>query len=109
VLLGPPKNRKMAMTMSSELVLPTVGDGSGIEPDRRLHPEELQLALRNKALPLEGLSYDVPPTGLHYTLIHYDIPVVNVTTWHLEVGGRYRGGSHSLSRNCNSGPCRCYV
>lgn len=74
--------------MLSEPVLPTVGDGSGIEPDRRIYPEELQLALRNKALPLEGLHYDVTPTGLHYTLIHYDIPAVDVTTWHLEVGGQ---------------------
>lgn len=74
--------------MLSESVLPIVGDGSGIEPDRRIHPEELQLALRNKALPLEGLHYDITPTGLHYTLIHYDIPAVDVTRWHLEVGGQ---------------------
>ena len=74
--------------MLSERGLPTVGDGSGIEPDRRLYPEELQLALRNKALPLEGLDYDVTPTGMHYTLIHFDIPSVDVAAWHLEVGGQ---------------------
>jgi sulfane dehydrogenase subunit SoxC len=67
--------------------LPTVGDGKGIEPDRHIHPEELQLALRNKAMPLEGLRYDVTPVGMHYTLIHYDIPAVDPATWRLEVGG----------------------
>lgn len=70
--------------------LPTIGDGSGLEADPRLHPEELQLAFRNKALPLEGLRYDVTPTGLHYTLIHYDIPLVDARAWRLEVGGLVR-------------------
>lgn len=36
--------------------------------------EELQLAARNHGLPLEALRYDVTPAGLHYLLIHYDIP-----------------------------------
>jgi len=68
-------------------ILPKIGDGSGIEADRRIYPEELQLALRNKALPLEGLSYDVTPTGMHYTLTHYDIPSIDIATWHLVVDG----------------------
>ena len=36
--------------------------------------EELQLAARNHALPLEALRYAVTPVGLHYLLIHFDIP-----------------------------------
>ena len=70
--------------------MPTVGDGSGLEPDGRLRPEELALALRNRALPLEALPYDVTPTGLHYTLTHYDIPLVDPHTWRLVVGGEVR-------------------
>nr|HET6905020.1 sulfite oxidase [Ktedonobacteraceae bacterium] len=74
--------------MLSESILPTVGDGSGLESDQNIHVEELQLALRNKAQPLEGLHYDVTPTGLHYTLVHYDIPIVDETTWRLAVDGQ---------------------
>ena len=36
--------------------------------------EELALAARNHGLPLEALRYDVTPPGLHYVLVHYDIP-----------------------------------
>ncbi|HEX6331260.1 MAG TPA: sulfite oxidase [Actinomycetota bacterium] len=52
--------------------------------------EELQLAARNHGLPLEALAYDVTPPGLHYLLIHYDIPAVDPGTWRLRVGGRVR-------------------
>lgn len=49
--------------------------------------EELQLAARNHGLPLEALREDVTPVGLHYLLIHYDIPQVDPETWRLAVGG----------------------
>jgi DMSO/TMAO reductase YedYZ molybdopterin-dependent catalytic subunit len=49
--------------------------------------EELQLAARNHGMPLEALRYDVTPVGLHYLLIHYDIPVVDPHAWRLEIGG----------------------
>ena len=39
-------------------------------------------------MPLEALSYDVTPAGLHYLLIHYDIPVVDPADWRLSVTGR---------------------
>jgi DMSO/TMAO reductase YedYZ molybdopterin-dependent catalytic subunit len=48
---------------------------------------ELQLAARNHGMPLEALRYDVTPVGLHYLLIHYDIPLVDPAAWRLEVGG----------------------
>jgi DMSO/TMAO reductase YedYZ molybdopterin-dependent catalytic subunit len=52
--------------------------------------EELQLAARNHGMPLEALAYDVTPPGLHYLLIHYDIPVVDHDAWRLRVGGLVR-------------------
>lgn len=49
--------------------------------------EELQLAARNHAMPLEALRWDVTPIGLHYLLTHYDIPDVDPRAWRLEIGG----------------------
>ena len=53
-------------------------------------PEELQLAVRNHSLPLEALRYDITPVGLHYLLIHFDIPFVDAKSYELHVGGRVR-------------------
>jgi len=39
-------------------------------------------------MPLEALRYAVTPAGLHYLLIHYDIPAVDAATFRLEVGGQ---------------------
>jgi len=66
---------------------PTVGDGSGLAQTDGLYKEELQLALRNRGMPLEALRYPITPTGLHYLLIHYDIPEVNADTYRLKVAG----------------------
>ena len=49
--------------------------------------EELQLAARNHALPLEALRHEITPVGLHYLLTHFDIPYVDVDMWRLEIGG----------------------
>lgn len=48
--------------------------------------EELQLAARNHGMPLEGLRWPITPVGLHYLLIHYDIPQVD-ESWRLVVDG----------------------
>ena len=48
---------------------------------------ELQLAARNHGMPLEALRYELTPLGLHYLLIHYDIPDVDPGTFELAVGG----------------------
>src|SRR6476619_3264376 len=72
---------------SATKYFPTVGDGSGLAGTEGLYKEELQLALRNRGMPLEALRYPVTPTGLHYLLVHYDIPDVNVDKWRLRVGG----------------------
>jgi DMSO/TMAO reductase YedYZ molybdopterin-dependent catalytic subunit len=50
--------------------------------------EELQLAARNHGLPLECLRDPITPVGLHYLLIHYDVPAVDPAAWRLTVGGR---------------------
>jgi DMSO/TMAO reductase YedYZ molybdopterin-dependent catalytic subunit len=49
--------------------------------------EELQLAARNHGMPLECLRDPITPVGLHYLLIHYDVPVVDGAAWSLTVGG----------------------
>jgi sulfane dehydrogenase subunit SoxC len=60
--------------------------------------DELQQATRNHGMPLEALRYDLTPVGLHYLLIHYDIPFVDPDRWRLEVRGLVRNAiSLSLS------------
>src|SRR4051812_34966662 len=39
-------------------------------------------------MPLEMLREPITPVGLHYLLIHFDIPAVDAASWRLEVGGR---------------------
>ena len=56
-------------------------------PDEPITREELQLAARNHGMPLEALRYPVTPVGLHYLLIHYDIPEVDAESWRLRVDG----------------------
>jgi sulfane dehydrogenase subunit SoxC len=52
--------------------------------------EELQLAARNHGMQLEGLRYDITPVGMHYLLIHFDVPKVDERTFRLDVGGNVR-------------------
>jgi DMSO/TMAO reductase YedYZ molybdopterin-dependent catalytic subunit len=52
--------------------------------------EELQLAVRNHSMPLEALRYPITPIGLHYLLIHFDIPQVDPAEYELVVGGHVR-------------------
>jgi sulfane dehydrogenase subunit SoxC len=49
--------------------------------------EELQSATRNHGMPLEGLQYDITPIGMHYLLIHFDIPYVKEAAWRLGIEG----------------------
>jgi len=57
------------------------------QTDPPLSVEEVLLAFRNRGMPLEAMRYDVTPTGLHYLLIHWDIPAADAAAWRLEVGG----------------------
>ena len=68
--------------------------GGGTAADGPLTFEELALATRNRGMPLEALRYDVTPTGLHYLLVHFDIPVIDAGMWRLNVGGMV---THPLS------------
>jgi DMSO/TMAO reductase YedYZ molybdopterin-dependent catalytic subunit len=56
-------------------------------PGEAISADELGLAARNHGIPLEALRYDLTPPGLHYLLIHYDIPVLDPASWRLRVGG----------------------
>jgi sulfane dehydrogenase subunit SoxC len=58
--------------------------------DRNVTLEELQLAARNHGMPLEGLRYDVTPAGMHYLLIHFDVPESRPDAWRLAVDGHVR-------------------
>ncbi|HKC82359.1 MAG TPA: molybdopterin-dependent oxidoreductase, partial [bacterium] len=66
--------------------------------------EELQLAVRNHSLPQEALRYDITPVGLHYLLIHFDIPAVDATTYELHVGGHVRKPIRLKLRDIESRP-----
>jgi DMSO/TMAO reductase YedYZ molybdopterin-dependent catalytic subunit len=57
------------------------------EPGEGISEHELALAARNHGMPLEALRYDVTPAGLHYLLVHYDIPEIDAGSWRLRVGG----------------------
>ena len=57
------------------------------QTDPPLSVEELQLAFRNRGMPLEAMRYPITPTGLHYLLIHWDIPETDDARWHVEIGG----------------------
>ena len=48
---------------------------------------ELALATRNHGMPLEALRREITPLGLHYLLIHYDIPFVDADSWSLTFQG----------------------
>lgn len=48
--------------------------------------DELGLAARNHGFPLEMLREPITPVGLHYLLIHFDIPALDADAWRLEVG-----------------------
>src|SRR5215218_10016048 len=52
--------------------------------------DEVRLALRNPGLPLEALRHPVTPVGMHYVLVHFDIPHVDAATYVLTVDGRVR-------------------
>lgn len=48
---------------------------------------EVELANRNHGMPLEALSYDVSPIGMHFTLVHFDVPNIDRDAWRLDIVG----------------------
>jgi DMSO/TMAO reductase YedYZ molybdopterin-dependent catalytic subunit len=67
--------------------LPVIGDGSGLADDNRYEEVEVRMSLRNRGIPLEALRYPITPTGLHYLVIHFDIPEVRPNDWKLSIDG----------------------
>jgi sulfane dehydrogenase subunit SoxC len=63
------------------------GAPPGTVAEAGITPPELRLAARNHGLPLEALRHPITPAGLHYLLIHYDIPAVDPESFTLEIGG----------------------
>ena len=51
--------------------------------------EELGLANRNSGALLETLDCDITPTGLHYLLNHFDVPVLSASDHVLEFAGAF--------------------
>jgi DMSO/TMAO reductase YedYZ molybdopterin-dependent catalytic subunit len=63
----------------------------GAEPtDGPLTFDELELAFRNRGMPLEALRHDITPVGLHYLVIHWDIPEATDAGWSLAIEGLVR-------------------
>jgi sulfane dehydrogenase subunit SoxC len=52
--------------------------------------EEVGLALRNPGMPLEALRHPITPIGMHYVLVHFDIPHIDPARFELVVDGRVR-------------------
>ena len=79
---------------------PSPGSG-GLAAGEQFYREEVTLALRNRGMPLEAMRYPITPTGLHYLLIHFDVPAVTADAdadtaadsdaaadpWRLEIAG----------------------
>ncbi|MGP4024171.1 sulfite oxidase [Actinomadura sp. 3N407] len=81
-------NRRYAMLARVDMTRGEISESARLaEVGEGLSEHELALAARNHGMPLEALRYEVTPVGLHYLLIHYDIPAIDVGTWRLDVGG----------------------
>jgi DMSO/TMAO reductase YedYZ molybdopterin-dependent catalytic subunit len=63
------------------------GAPAGTVAGEEITQAELRLAARNHGLPLEALRHDITPPGLHYLLIHYDIPAVDADAFRMEIAG----------------------
>jgi sulfane dehydrogenase subunit SoxC len=79
-----PENAKTTLPGPWDDVPPVAAEGGGVTL------EELQLAARNHGMQLEGLRYDITPVGMHYLLIHFDVPYVDERAFRLDVGGHVR-------------------
>ena len=81
----------------------------GPPADDAFYREEVQLALRNRGMPLEALRYGVTPTGLHYLLTHFDIPYVDSAAWSLLIEGNVRRPLQLSLAEIRSRPSRTFT
>lgn len=51
--------------------------------------EEVALANRNSGILLETLGLDITPTGAHYLLNHFDVPIIDADTHRLDLTGAF--------------------
>jgi DMSO/TMAO reductase YedYZ molybdopterin-dependent catalytic subunit len=58
-----------------------------LSTDPGISQDELRLATRNHGMPLEALRWPITPVGMHYLLIHYDVPLVDEDAFRLDVTG----------------------
>jgi hypothetical protein len=58
-----------------------------ITEDAGFTRDEVGLALRNPGMPLEALRRPITPIGMHYVLIHFDVPDLDAADFEL-VGRR---------------------
>jgi DMSO/TMAO reductase YedYZ molybdopterin-dependent catalytic subunit len=49
-----------------------------------------QFATNQEEFTLEGLRYPITPIGMHFHLIHFDLPYIDPTTYELAIEGRVR-------------------
>ena len=68
--------------------------------------EEVGLALRNPGMPLEALRYPVTPIGMHYVLVHFDVPRIDAAAYELRVDGRVRAPLTLTLEDLRSRPAR---
>lgn len=59
------------------------------DPSEGISYEELGLATRNRGMPLEAMRWDITPVGMHYLLVHFDVPAVDPYVWRLRIGGLF--------------------
>src|SRR5260370_42066848 len=55
-------------------------------------------------MPLEAVRYAVTPLGLHYLLIHFDIPVIDPVAYGVAVGGHVRNPRRLTLQDIQSTP-----
>jgi len=63
--------------------------------DEKFFRHEVALAFRNRGIPSEALRLPITPTGMHYLLNHFDVPIIDAKTWKLSIGGSV--GQRSLT------------
>ncbi len=102
-----PRGERLGTVLATGIRLRSGGDDvrtdapgapDGVTTSTEISPEELQLSQRNHGMQLEGLRYDVTPAGMHYLLIHFDVPEADERPGALSVGGLVRRPARALDR-----------
>ncbi|MBX2880646.1 MAG: sulfite oxidase [Granulosicoccus sp.] len=57
--------------------------------DGKFSADEVGLANRNSGILLETLKQDITPAGIHYLLIHFDVPLLDAETHSLRFGNGF--------------------